>query len=57
MVKRCIINTFGQDGFINIEADRAEQDEDFVLFYNGDEMKAMVSKTELKSFYFSEKRK
>lgn len=57
MVKRCIIHTFEQDGFINIEADRVEWDEDFVLFYNGDEMKAMVNKTELKSFYFSEKRK
>lgn len=57
MVKKCIINTFGQEGYINIEADRVEWDEDFVLFYNGDEMKAMVNKTELKSFYFSEKRK
>lgn len=54
---RCIIHTFEQDGFINIEADRAEQDEDFVVFYNGSEVKAMVNKTELKAFYFSEKRK
>ena len=54
---RCIIQTYGQDGFINIEADRAEQDEDFVLFYFGSEIKAMVNKTELKAFYFSEKRK
>ena len=54
---RCIIQTYGQDGFINIEADRSEMDDDFVSFYLGNQLKAMVNKTELKSFYFSEKRK
>ena len=62
---RCIIQTFGQDGFINIEANAVEEDDDFFKFYLIEEtglipvksmIKAIVNKTELKSFYFSEKR-
>ena len=64
---RCIIQTYGQDGFINIEANAIEEDDEFVKFLLIEEkperkpafiktIKAMVSRTELKSFYFSEKK-
>ena len=53
---RAIIQTYGQEGFINIEADRADSNEDFISFYNGDHLVAMVQINELKSFYFSKKK-
>jgi len=59
---KAIIQTYGQDGYINIDADSAIETEDFVYFYrnkndNDSNIVAMVAKTELKSFYFSEKKK
>lgn len=64
---RCVIQTYGQDGFINIEANAIEEDDEFIKFLLIEEkperkpafiktIKAMVSRTELKAFYFSEKK-
>lgn len=52
---RAIIYTYSQESYINIPADRAETDDDFVRFYSGGDVVAMIALTDLKGFYFSRK--
>lgn len=52
---RAIIYTYSQESYINISADRAETDDDFLRLYCGDEVVAMIALTDLKGFYFSKK--
>ena len=39
---RCIIQTYGQEGFINIEANEVTEDDDFIKFFHYDEFNLLL---------------
>ena len=51
-MKRCVVET--RSGFVNIQADRLEREQDVVFVFNGDELMGMFSLGSLDHIYLSE---
>ncbi len=53
---RAIIFPYCIDHYINISCTKVERTEDLIIFYDGEEIKAIFQVSDLKGFYITEKR-
>ena len=54
-MKRCIVGFVGQDGYVNMPADRLKKDESFIYAYSGEELVGAFDLGTINYIYLSEK--
>ena len=54
-MKRCIVGFVGQDGYVNMPADRLKKDDSFIYAYNGDDLVGVFDLGTINYIYITEK--